>query len=153
MDVEYRQQIETIYAYEQDNHVPENECMTTWIADQMVPTAKPWYKENDPAVMDRPPNERRIGITEKMIADRYAEIQNSEWMVETNVGRMPVEDYREIKAGQFGFDSYKDLYNSGCRIGGGYDKRPESPQTDSAAIRQAAAQLTFAPAAEMELGE
>ena len=38
---------------------------------------------------------------------------------------MPVEDYREIKAVQNGFDSYDDMYNQGYRLGDGYDKEPE----------------------------
>lgn len=49
-------------------------------------------------------------------------------MVSTNMGDMPVEDYREIIAGQYGFDSYDELYAAGLRIGGGYDKEPE-PET------------------------
>lgn len=48
-----------------------------------------------------------------------------EQTVDTNIGNMPVEDYREIKAGQNGFDSYDDMYNQGFRLGDGNDKKPE----------------------------
>lgn len=44
--------------------------------------------------------------------------------VDTNMGRIPIEDYREIKAQQHGFDSYDDMYNQGYRLGNGYDKEP-----------------------------
>ena len=36
--------------------------------------------------------------------------------VETNIGRIPVEDYKEIKAQQYGFDSYADLLAAGYRL-------------------------------------
>ena len=42
--------------------------------------------------------------------------------VQTNMGSIPIEDYREIKAMQNGFDSYDDMYNQGYRLGDGYDK-------------------------------
>ncbi len=45
--------------------------------------------------------------------------------VKTNMGKMPVEDYREIMAGQYGFDSYEEFYAKGWRLGDGYDKEPE----------------------------
>lgn len=47
-------------------------------------------------------------------------------MVATNIGNVPIEDYREIVANQNGFDSYDEMYNEGIRIGNGYDKEPES---------------------------
>lgn len=46
-------------------------------------------------------------------------------MVVTNIGNVPIEDYREIIANQNGFDSYVEMYNEGIRIGNGYDKEPE----------------------------
>ena len=46
-------------------------------------------------------------------------------MVKTNIGNVPIEDYREIVALQNGFDSYEEMYNEGIRIGNGYDKEPE----------------------------
>ncbi|NCC64610.1 MAG: helicase, partial [Spirochaetia bacterium] len=50
--------------------------------------------------------------------------QEPEQTVETNIGNMPVEDYREIQAVQNGFDSYEDMYNQGVRLGDEYDKEP-----------------------------
>lgn len=54
-------------------------------------------------------------------------IENAERadMVATNIGNVPIEDYREIVATQNGFDSYEEMYNEGIRIGNGYDKEPE----------------------------
>ena len=54
-------------------------------------------------------------------------IENAERtdMVATNIGNVPIEDYREIVATQNGFDSYEEMYNEGVRIGNGYDKKPE----------------------------
>ena len=46
-------------------------------------------------------------------------------MVKTNIGNVPIEDYREIVASQNGFDSYEEMYKEGIRIGNGYDKEPE----------------------------
>ena len=37
-------------------------------------------------------------------------------MVETNQGLMPLEDYLDIKAIQYGFDSYADMKACGCCI-------------------------------------
>lgn len=45
--------------------------------------------------------------------------------VDTNMGKMPIEDYREIVAMQHGFDSYEDMYNQGIRLGDGRDKAPD----------------------------
>ena len=47
-----------------------------------------------------------------------------ERMTDTNIGRMPLSDYREIKAVQFGFDNYEEMYNSGHRFGHGLDEAP-----------------------------
>lgn len=41
--------------------------------------------------------------------------------VETNIGTMPVQDYREIVAIQNGFDSYEDMRKQGYRLGDGFD--------------------------------
>lgn len=41
--------------------------------------------------------------------------------VDTNMGKMPIEDYLEIQAMQFGFDGYEELYREGYRIDG-YEK-------------------------------
>ena len=44
-----------------------------------------------------------------------------EQMVDTNMGKMPIEDYREIVAMQHGFDSYADMRKQGICIGNGMD--------------------------------
>lgn len=36
--------------------------------------------------------------------------------VRTNIGNIPIEDYLDIKAGQFGFDSYEELKAEGYDI-------------------------------------
>ena len=43
--------------------------------------------------------------------------------VKTNIGEMPIEDYRDIRASQLGFDDYEDMYKQGYRLGDGYDKK------------------------------
>lgn len=71
---DYRQQVQTIYEYEVENNIPENDRMTHWYDEMNIPVAKPWYKENDPSVMDRAVGARRIPISESDISARYAEI-------------------------------------------------------------------------------
>ena len=67
-------------------------------------------------------------LTDCTPATMAALIENTERadMVTTNIGNVPIEDYREIVASQNGFDSYEEMYNEGYRIGHGYDKEPES---------------------------
>lgn len=36
--------------------------------------------------------------------------------VKTNIGKMPIEDYRDIKAQQLGFEDYEDMYSQGYRL-------------------------------------
>lgn len=66
-------------------------------------------------------------LTDCTSATMEALIENAERtdMVATNIGNVPIEDYREIVATQNGFDSYDEMYNEGIRIGNGYDKEPE----------------------------
>lgn len=66
-------------------------------------------------------------MTDCTSATMEALIENAERtdMVATNIGNVPIEDYREIVAAQNGFDSYEEMYNEGVRIGNGYDKEPE----------------------------
>ena len=70
---------------------------------------------------------RTPDLTDCTSATMEALIENVERadMVATNIGNVPIEDYREIVATQNGFDSYEEMYNEGIRIGGGYDKEPE----------------------------
>lgn len=48
--------------------------------------------------------------------------------VKTNMGTIPIEDYREIAAIQNGFDSYEDLRKQGYHLGGGYDTEDDAPE-------------------------
>lgn len=41
--------------------------------------------------------------------------------VMTNIGEVPIEEFREITAHQNGFDSYKELRECGYMVGNGYD--------------------------------
>lgn len=42
--------------------------------------------------------------------------------VETNIGKVPIEDYRDIKAIQWGFNDYDDLRKQGYFLADGYDR-------------------------------
>ena len=45
-----------------------------------------------------------------------SEVISMEKMVKTNIGEMPIEDYRDIKARQLGFEDYDDMYSQGYRL-------------------------------------
>ena len=75
--------------------------------------------EFDRKVRENPMNEHLI------VKEEPAEERNETEEVQTNMGSMPIEDYREIVASQSGFDSYDEMYKQGYRIGNGYDKEPE----------------------------
>lgn len=75
--------------------------------------------EFDKKVRENPMNEHLI------VKEEPAEERNETEEVQTNMGSMPIEDYREIVASQSGFDSYDEMYHQGYRIGNGYDKEPE----------------------------
>ena len=81
-----------------------------------------WFEEADNAFKQTP------DLTGCTSATMEALLENAERsdMVATNIGNVPIEDYREIVANQNGFDSYDEMYNEGIRIGNGYDKEPES---------------------------
>lgn len=80
-----------------------------------------WFEEADNAFKQTP------DLTGCTSATMKALLENAERsdMVATNIGKVPIEDYREIVAVQNGFDSYDEMYNEGIRIGNGYDKEPE----------------------------
>ena len=80
-----------------------------------------WFEEADNAFKQTP------DLTGCTSATMEALLENTERsdMVATNIGKVPIEDYREIVAVQNGFDSYDEMYNEGIRIGNGYDKEPE----------------------------
>ena len=75
--------------------------------------------EFDRKVRENPMNEHLI------VKEEPAEERNETEEVQTNMGSMPIEDYREIVASQSGFDSYDEMYHQGYRIGNGYDKKSE----------------------------
>lgn len=75
--------------------------------------------EFDKKVRENPMNEHLI------VKEEPAEERNEAEEVQTNMGSMPIEDYREIVASQSGFDSYDEMHRQGYRIGSGYDKEPE----------------------------
>lgn len=76
----------------------------------------------DYEIIDSPYPEK----TTAEITDDAVEIDvESEQTVETNIGNVPIEDYREIIAIQNGYDSYEDMYNQGVRLGNRMDKEPE----------------------------
>ena len=52
------------------------------------------------------------------------------------MGKMPIEDYREIVATQNGFDSYADMYSQGIRLGNGMDKDPSTEPKKSSVMEQ-----------------
>ena len=70
--------------------------------------------------------------------------------VKTNVGEMPIEDYRHIFAVQHGFDSYEDMYNQGGRIGNGYDKEEAAETRPTSADAENKAQDPLAEVAADE---
>ena len=80
-----------------------------------------WFEEADNAFKQTP------DLTGCTSATMEALLENAERsdIVATNIGNVPIEDYREIVASQNGFDSYEEMYNEGIRIGNGYDKEPE----------------------------
>lgn len=43
-------------------------------------------------------------------------------VVDTNLGTIPLKDYREIKAQEYGYDSYDAFFADGNRLGKEYDK-------------------------------
>ena len=57
-------------------------------------------------------------------------------MVKTNIGEIPIEDYRDIRAYQCGFGSYEDLYSQGYRLGDGYDYTEEEWEEYKASHKQ-----------------
>lgn len=92
------------------------------IADQtLADVGTEWFEEAENAFSQTP------DYTECTPETMEALIETTERsdMVATNIGKVPIEDYREIVAFQNGFDNYDEMYNEGIRIGNGYDKEPE----------------------------
>ena len=91
-----------------------------WIV-RLADVGTEWFEEADNAFKQTP------DLTGCTSATMEALLENAERsdMVVTNIGKVPIEEYREIVAVQNGFDSYDEMYNEGIRIGNGYDKEPE----------------------------
>ncbi len=56
-----------------------------------------------------------------MEENRQALFERLDTDVKTNVGRIPAPDYLEMRAGEYGYDSYAEMYEVGYRIAG-YEK-------------------------------
>ena len=82
-----------------------------------------WFSEAEIRFLEKPDF---IDCTQDTMQSLISEAEKSSVTeVQTNMGSMPIEDYREIVASQSGFDSYDEMYHQGYRIGNGYDKEPE----------------------------
>ncbi len=106
----------------------ENRVM---LYDPQMPLFNAEYErdEFDRKVRENPMNDhlKVTELSESEPAEEKVDEQkdNATETVSTNIGTMPVEDYREIKAVQNGFDSYEDMYRQGFRLGNSYDIDPE----------------------------
>ena len=82
-----------------------------------------WFSEAEIRFLEKPDF---TDCTQDTMQSLISEAEKSSVTeVQTNMGSMPIEDYREIVASQSGFDSYDEMYRQGYRIGNGYDKEPE----------------------------
>lgn len=118
--------VEDILCNVEDMVDKNGEYTNTWsISDNYLSDPLELHKDEDFVIIsnertkDNPMNEHLI------VKEEPAEERNETEEVQTNMGSMPIEDYREIVASQSGFDSYDEMYHQGYRIGNGYDKEPE----------------------------
>ena len=82
-----------------------------------------WFSEAESRFLEKPDF---TDCTQDTMQSLVSEAEKSSVTeVQTNMGSVPIEDYREIVASQSGFDSYDEMYKQGYRIGNGYDKEPE----------------------------
>ena len=82
-----------------------------------------WFSEAESRFLEKPDF---TDCTQDTMQSLISEAEKSSVTeVQTNMGSMPIEDYREIVASQAGFDSYDEMYKQRYRIGNGYDKEPE----------------------------
>ena len=82
-----------------------------------------WFSEAEIRFLEKPDF---TDCTQDTMQSLISEAEKSSVTeVQTNMGSVPIEDYREIVASQSGFDSYDEMYHQGYRIGNGYDKEPE----------------------------
>lgn len=68
-------------------------------------------------VENLPKNEK---ISQESIQN-VSNLQETEELVETNIGKIPVAEYRDIMAQQAGFDDYADMRKNGIKLGNKYD--------------------------------
>ena len=82
-----------------------------------------WFSEAEIRFLEKPDF---TDCTQDTMQSLISEAEKSSVTeLQTNMGSMPIEDYREIVASQSGFDSYDEMHRQGYRIGNGYDKEPE----------------------------
>lgn len=82
-----------------------------------------WFSEAESRFLEKPDF---TDCTQDTMQSLVSEAEKSSVTeVQTNMGSMTIEDYREIVASQSGFDSYDEMYKQGYRIENGYDKEPE----------------------------
>lgn len=82
-----------------------------------------WFSEAEIRFLEKPDF---TDCTQDTMQSLISEAEKSSVTeVQTNMGSMPIEDYREIVASQSGFDSYDEMYHQGYRIENSYDKEPE----------------------------
>lgn len=82
-----------------------------------------WFSEAESRFLEKPDF---TDCTQDTMQSLVSEAEKSSVTeVQTNMGSVPIEDYREIVASQSGFDSYDEMYKQGYRIGNGYDKESE----------------------------
>lgn len=82
-----------------------------------------WFSEAESRFLEKPDF---TDCTQDTMQSLVSEAEKSSVTeVQTNMGSVPIEDYREIVASQSGFDSYDEMYKQGYCIGNGYDKEPE----------------------------
>ena len=99
----------------------EKEHYPRWLESQEERRTKIAETKRNREILSNAPPEQEVEPTEKEPAEERNEAEE----VQTNMGSMPIEDYREIVASQSGFDSYDEMHRQGYRIGNGYDKEPE----------------------------
>lgn len=76
---------------------------------------------------------------------RFGDKQNKSekedpYMIETNIGMVPIAEYCDIMAMQSGYDDYADMYAKGVRIGGGVDEKLAVYNFESKILRSLEAQ-------------
>lgn len=85
--------------------------------------------EFDEKLKENPLNDHLLQNVE---AASTPEALEEEPTVQTNLGEIPVGDYREIFAVQHGFDSYEDMYKQGFRMGDEFDQPPATKEIEPA---------------------